>query len=184
LFSVVADTPPTTNATVVISSFDTGTTQILGVTATKMDQSASAVVQLTVTDLLGHVTVFDPVYATITVPGAAVDSDSADDSDSKRASKSNSKSHHAEEFNYNHREVVRFDGIGGSEGKVSLMNGTPGVESLVIRVNGSQFRARLSGGETKKIDISSALLHGTNTVTVAVFGDPGSSVDLAISGGN
>jgi Ice-binding-like len=184
LFSVVADTPPTTNAMVVISSFDTGTTQILGVTATKIDQSASAVVQLTVTDLLGHVTVFDPVYATITVPSAAVDSDSADDSDSKPASKANSKSHHAEEFNYNHREVVRFDGIGGSEGKVSLMNGTPGVESLVIRVNGSQFRARLSGGETKKIDISSALLHGTNTVTVAVFGDPGSSVDLAISGGN
>jgi hypothetical protein len=177
---VVADTPPTTNATVVISSFDTGTTQILGVTATKIDQSASAVVQLTVTDLLGHVTVFDPVYATITVPGAAVDSDSNDNSDSK----SNSKSHHAEEFNFNHREVVSFDGIGRTEGLVSLLNGTPGVESLVIRVNGSQFRTRLSDGKTKKIDISSALLHGTNTVTVAVFGDPGSSVDLAISGGN
>jgi hypothetical protein len=183
LFSVVADTPPTTNATVVISSFDTGTTQILGVTATKIDQSASAVVQLTVTDLLGHVTVFDPVYATITIPSAAVDSDSAADSDSKSNSKSNSKSHHAEEFNFNHREVVTFDGIGRTEGIVSLLNGTPGVESLVIRVNGSQFRTRLSAGKTKKIDISSALLHGTNTVTVAVLGDPGSSVDLTISGG-
>jgi hypothetical protein len=181
LFSVVADTPPTTNATVVISSFDTGTTQILGVTATKIDQSASAVVQLTVTDLLGHTTVFDPVYATITIPSAAVDSDSAADSDSKSNSKSNSKSHHAEEFNFNHREVVTFDGIGRTEGIVSLQNGTHGVESLVIRVNGSQFRTRLSDGKAKKIDISSALLGGTNTVTVAVFGDPGSSVDLAIS---
>ena len=183
LFSMVADTPPTTNATVFIPSFDIGTTQILGVTATKINLSASAVVQLTVTDLLGHTTVFDPVYATITIPSAAVDSDSAadSDSDSKSNSKSNSKSHHAEEFNFNHREVVTFDGIGRTEGIVSLQNGTHGVESLVIRVNGSQFRTRLSDGKAKKIDISSALLGGTNTVTVAVFGDPGSSVDLAIS---
>jgi hypothetical protein len=167
LFSVVADTPPTTNATVFIPPFDNGTTQaLLGVTATKIDQSASAVVQLTVTDLFGHTTVFDPVFATITIPG----------SKSRHAQ-------HAEKFDFDHREVATFDGIGRSEGIVFLLNGTPGVESLVIRVNGSRFRTQLSDGKTQKINISSALRHGTNTVTVAAFGGPGSSVDLTISDG-
>jgi hypothetical protein len=163
LFSVVANTPPTTNATVAIPSFDKGTTQALGVTATKIDQSASAVVELTVVDLCGHTTVFDPVFATITI----------------RASRSG----HDREFNFNHREVARFDGIGRTEGKVLLQNDTPGVALLVIRVNGAEFRTRLSNGETKNIDISSALFHGTNKVTVAAFGSSGSSVDLTISDG-
>jgi len=163
LFSVVVNTPPTDNATVVIPSFDNGTTQVLGVTATKIDQSTSAVVELTVTDLLGNTTVFDPVFATITIPA--------------------SKSHHAGGFNFNHRELARFDGIGHTEGKVLLQNDTPGVALLVIRVNESVFRTHLSDGQTKKIDISSALFHGTNTVTVAAFGHPGSSVDLTISDG-
>jgi hypothetical protein len=180
LFSVVSDTPPTTNATVVIPTFDSGTTLALGVTATKIDQSASSVVQLTVTDLLGHTTVFDPVFATITIPAATGD-DSNDDSDSK--SHHAKKSHHAEKFDFDHWEVARFDGIAHTEGMVLLLNGTPGVESLVIMVNGSHFRTQLSDGETKKINISSALLYGTNTVRVAVLGDPGSSVDLTISDG-
>jgi hypothetical protein len=66
---------------------------------------------------------------------------------------------------------------------VLLQNATPGVELLVISVNGSQFRTYLSDGQTKKLDISSALFHGANTVRVAAFGDPGSSVDLTISDG-
>jgi hypothetical protein len=166
LFSVVVNTA--TNATVVIPLFDKGTTQVLGVTATKNIASAPSVVELTVTDVFGHTTIFDPVSATITIPAAA---------------HSDSKSHHAEKFDFDHWEVARFDGIGHTEGMVFLLNGTHGVESLVIRVNGSQFRTQLSDGETKKIDISSALFHGTNAVRVAVFGDPGSSVDLTISDG-
>jgi hypothetical protein len=163
LVSLVANTPPTTNATVVIPAFDQGTTLALGVTAIKINQSASAVIELTVTDQCGHTTVFDPVFATITIQA--------------------SRSHHAEEFNFKHREVARFNGIGHTEGMVILQNDTPGVELLVIRVNGSEFKTHLSDGETKKIDISSALFHGTNTVTVAAFGHPGSSVDLTISDG-
>ena len=167
LFSVVVNTA--TNATVVIPSFDKGTTQALGVTATKINQSAPSVVGLTVTDVFGNIFKFDPVSATITIPAAAAHSDS--------------KSYHAVKFDFDHWEVARFDGIGHTEGMVFLLNNSPGVESLVIRVNGSQFRTQLSDGETKKIDISSALFHGTNSVRVAVFGDPGSSVDLAISDG-
>jgi hypothetical protein len=151
----------------------------VGVTATKTNQSARAVVELLVVDLCGHTTVFDPLSATITIP----------------ASKSR---HHFEESNFNHREVARFhaeeftfdhwerasfDGIGHTEGMVLLQNATPGVELLVISVNGSQFATYLSDGQTKKLDISSALFHGVNTVRVAAFGDPGSSVDLTISDG-
>ena len=167
LFSVVANTPPTTNATITIPSFDKGTTLALGVTATKIDQAASAVVELTVTDLCGKTVVFDPVFATITIP----------------AVHSHSKFHTAARFDFDHWVVANFDGIGRTEGIVLLQNDTPGVESLVITVNGTQFRTQLSDGKTKKIDISSALFHGTNKVRVAALGDPGSSVDLTISDG-
>jgi hypothetical protein len=163
LFSLVANTPPTTNATVAIPTFDSGTTMALGVTATKINQSQSSVVELTVVDLCGHTTVFDPVFATIAIPA--------------------STSQHAAEFNFNHREVTHFNGISRAEGMVLLQNDTPGVSLLIIRVNGSEFRTRLSNGQTKKLDISSALVHGSNTVRVAVTGNPGSSVDLTIADG-
>jgi hypothetical protein len=167
LFSVVANTPPTTNATVLIPQFDGGSTLALGVTATKIDQSASAVVELTVTDLCGKTTVFDPVFATITIPVVGL----------------RSQLHHVAQFDFDHWVVAHFDGIVRAEGIVFLQNDTPGVESLVITVNGKKFRTQLSDGKSKKIDISSALFHGTNTVTIAAFGDRGSSVDLSISDG-
>jgi hypothetical protein len=139
----------------------------VGVTATKINQSASAVVELTVTDLCGKTTVFDPVFATITIPVLGF----------------RSQLRHVERFDFDHWVVAHFDGIARAEGIVFLQNGTPGVESLLITVNGKQFRTQLADGKTKKIDISSALFHGTNTVTIAAFGDRGSSVDLAISDG-
>jgi hypothetical protein len=163
LSSVVVNTPPTTNATVVISPFDPGTTQAVGVTATKINQSNSSVIELTVIDLCGHTTVFDPVFATITIP------------------KFNSPVTRKLEFN--HREAASFNGIGHTEGVVLLQNDTPGVESLVIRVNGSEFRTHLTNGESKRINISSALIHGSNTITIVAVGRPNSSVDLSISDG-
>jgi hypothetical protein len=167
LFSVVANTPPTTNATVTIQSFDNGSTLALGVTATKINQSASAVVELTVTDLCGNTIVFDPVFATITIP----------------AVQSHSKVQAAAKFDFDHRIVADFSGVARTEGIVLLQNSTPGVESLVITVNGTKFKTQLSDGQTKKLEISSALFHGTNKVRVAVFGDSGSSLDLTISDG-
>ncbi|MHB8499315.1 MAG: ice-binding family protein [Candidatus Acidiferrales bacterium] len=199
LSSVVVDTPPTTNATVAILPFDSGSTQALGVTATKIDQSASAVVELTVVDLCGHTTVFDPVFATITIPAADPRSNfnhvSKFDSDNREVSRFNSmvrterrgspqsEAPGVAEFDFDHWVAVRFDGIVRTEGIVFLQNGTPGVESLVITVNGTRFRTKLLDGMTKKIDISSALFQGTNRVTIAAFGDEGSSVDLSISDG-
>jgi len=167
LFSVVVNTPPTTNATVTFLSFDNGSTLALGVTATKVNQSASAVVELTVVDLCGHTTVFDPVFATITIPAVHF----------------HSKVQTAASFDFDHWIVADFGGIARTEGIVLLQNDTPGVESLVITVNRTKFRTQLSDGQTKKLDISSALFHGTNKVKVAALGDPGSSVDLTISDG-
>ncbi|MGC0774077.1 MAG: ice-binding family protein [Candidatus Acidiferrum sp.] len=163
LSSVVVNTPPTTNANVAILPFDSGSTQARGVTATKIDQSSSAVIELTVIDLCGHTTVFDPVFATITIP--------------ERNSQVTRK------FNFNHREVAHFSGIGHTEGMVFLQNDTPGVNMLVIRVNRHEFKTRLSDGQIKKIDISSALFHGSNQVTIFAVGRPNSSVDLSISDG-
>ena len=88
LFSVVVNAPPTANATVSVPAFDRGSTQALGVTATKVNQSASAVVELTVTDLSGHVTVFDPVFATITIPPF--------------------RSNHTKQLDFHHREVAQL----------------------------------------------------------------------------
>jgi hypothetical protein len=224
LIFVFANTPPTTNATVAIPAFDNGTTQAVGVTATKTNQSASAVVELTATDLCGHRTVFDPVYATITIPaslfhpyseklnfnhrevaGLAAAESNFNHREVAGLAAAESNFNHREvaglaaaESNFNHREVARFaaavfkfnhwerarfDGIGQTEGMVLLQNHTPGVDLLVISVNGSVFTAHLSDGETKKIDISSALFQGANTVRVAVSGHPKSSVDLTIYDG-
>jgi hypothetical protein len=194
LTSAVVNTPPTTNATVDIPAFDHGTTQAAGVTATKTNQSLRAVVELTATDLCGHVTVFDPVSATITIPAFEFrDPDEEFNSNRRRlagfdAEESNLDHRQvarfdAEEFNFNHWEIARFDGIGRTEGMVLLQNNTPGVELLVISVNGVEFKTHLSDGETKKLDISSALFHGTNAVRLVVFGLPKSSVDLTISDG-
>jgi hypothetical protein len=82
---------------------------------------------------------------------------------------------------FNHRQVASFGGIARTEGTVLIHNGTPGVERLVFSVNGRQFQTSLSDGQSAKLDISSALFFGTNTVRVTAFGDPNSSADLLIS---
>jgi hypothetical protein len=194
LTAVFVNTPPTTNATVPIIAVDNGSTQPMGVTATKIDQAAQAVVELTVIDLCGHTTVFDPVSATITIPASKFRRYASEFNfnhrEVARFNASEFNFNHgdvarfdAEAINFNHWEKASFDGIGRTEGMVLLQNATPGVELLVISVNGSQFSTHLSDGETKKIDISSALFHGANTVRVAVSGHPKSSVDLTIYDG-
>ena len=163
LFSVIVDTPPTTNLSIPIPLFVAGTTHAVGITATRINPSKPAVGEITVTDLLGHTTTFDPVFETITIPAAGSNTG---------------------KFNFKHRELARFDDITKAEGVVLLQNGTPGVDLLVISVNRSRFTVHLSDGETKQMDISSALFYGDNTVKVLAFGRPKSSVNLTISDGN
>jgi hypothetical protein len=69
------------------------------------------------------------------------------------------------------------------EGNVTISNGSPGIGSVELLVNGTAFRvAGLADGETHYLDISSALLPGANNVvTVTTRGRPGGSAMIFIS---
>jgi hypothetical protein len=146
-----------TNATVAIPTFVSGTTDTLGITATKIDQAANAVVMITATDVAGNVTVFDPVYATITIPPSR-------------------------SRNVDLPYTVHFGGIPAIEGHILIRNGAPGVTRLVFKVNGKVFEAnRLTDGVTRTLDIFSALHRGNNHIKVTAYGEPNSTVDILIS---
>jgi type VI secretion system secreted protein VgrG len=160
LASVVVNT--STNATVVIPPIANGTIDLVGVTATKIDQSQSAVIKLTATDVAGNVTVFDPVFATITIAAAG----SQD-----------------RELPFDHQKSSHLGGIAPIEGTIRLQNGTPGVARVVFKVNGQVFEALLADGQLRTLDISAALHPGNNNVKVTAFGNPTTSVDVLISDG-
>ena len=68
------------------------------------------------------------------------------------------------------------------EDKVTITNGTPGVATLEIQVNGKKFKASgLKDGEVVTIDISSAMVPGdNNTVRFKVTGKPGGTANVMI----
>jgi hypothetical protein len=69
-----------------------------------------------------------------------------------------------------------------AEGKVSLFNGSPGVTTLRIEVNGRNFLAAgLKDGERRTVDISSALQPGNgNAVRLTAQGKPGGTIEVVI----
>lgn len=73
-------------------------------------------------------------------------------------------------------------GLAQAEGKVSLFNGSPGVTTLSIEVNGRNFLAAgLKDGERRTVDISSALQPGNgNTVRLTAQGKPGGTIEIVI----
>jgi len=75
-----------------------------------------------------------------------------------------------------HTEVPR------EEDKVTIRNGSPGLKSVVIYVNGAKFKAKnLSDGEETTVDISSAMTAGnTNVVRLEARGKKGSSAEVII----
>lgn len=68
------------------------------------------------------------------------------------------------------------------EDKVTITNGSPGVATLEIRVNGKKFKASgLKDGEELTIDISSAMVPGdNNVVSFKVTGKPGGTANVMI----
>jgi hypothetical protein len=68
------------------------------------------------------------------------------------------------------------------EDKVTITNGTPGVATLEIQVNGKKFKASgLKDGEEVTIDISSAMVPGDgNAVSFKVTGQPGGTANVMI----
>lgn len=76
-----------------------------------------------------------------------------------------------------------FGGLPQAESKISITNGAPGVSTVTLDVNGTTFRlAGLADGETRTLDVASAMLPGSvNTVSATVVGPPGGSALIMIA---
>lgn len=75
-------------------------------------------------------------------------------------------------------------GIDGSEHVVTIQNGSPGLVRLTAFVNGTHFAAaRLKPGETRTINIASALRAGTDN-TIRLVGQGRGGADILIWDGN
>jgi hypothetical protein len=68
------------------------------------------------------------------------------------------------------------------EGFVTISNGSPGVRTVQITVNGTRFKAvTLKDGEERTLNVSSAMLPGdANIITLRSTGQPGGSADVLI----
>lgn len=139
------------NADVVVEPFAAGTTDPVTVTATKINQSASARVTLEATDVAGNVTVCDPVHTIVVrdrgrpVPQTLSGIPAAEDT------------------------VTVTNGTPGLRALRIEVNGT------AFRVNG------LGDAEEVSIDISAALQAGSdNVITLTAYGRPGSSAEVMI----
>jgi hypothetical protein len=75
-----------------------------------------------------------------------------------------------------------FSRISRKESFVTLYNGDPGLQRMLVIVNGFRFRAlHLYSGEERTLDVSSAMLPGnTNIITVQAPGRPGGSATILI----
>ncbi|HEX3556257.1 MAG TPA: hypothetical protein VIA62_23815 [Thermoanaerobaculia bacterium] len=69
-----------------------------------------------------------------------------------------------------------------SEGKITVFNGTPGLKTLRIDVNGTKFMlTALRDGEQRTLDVSSAMRPGNgNAITLTTLGKPGGSAEIMI----
>jgi hypothetical protein len=126
------------NASVVVPTFAVGTKSPQVVVATKIDQSKTSHVALQVTNVAGLVTNCDPILTEVgrDGPGGVP---------------------RAETFRH----------IPQGESQVTISNGSPGLRRLRLVVDGHIFEvAGLTDGETRRIDVSSAMRRGNNTITL------------------
>lgn len=142
----------TRNITVDIQGFSFGTTQPVQVIGTAIDPSLSLGLTFEAIDLAGNRTECDPVLAGLLREGGSP-------------------------------EAQSFSGLPQEESKVTITNGDPGVESVTLDVNGTEFRMTgLAAGETRAIDVASAMLPGAvNAISATVRGRPGSTAQLLIA---
>jgi len=75
-----------------------------------------------------------------------------------------------------------FAGIPEAESAVTIYNGTPGVRTLQVTVNGKKFvLAGLTDGEERTLDVSAAMLPGdANVITLSAHGKPSGSSTVVI----
>lgn len=153
------------NATTVVPPFGLGTTTPLVVVATKIDQSQSSQVQMTITDEAGNVTVCDPEFLHLEVPqtpgrGRAIAQVT--------------------------RKIRGSYQVARSESQLLIQNDkNVGLSVISITINGKFFGAvQLVDGEYKAINLSAGLTQEENTIVLVGDGRPGSSADIVIYGGN
>ena len=141
------------NADTVVPPFTVGTTDPVVVTATKIDQTKRARIEVRVTDLAGNVALCDPIH-TLVVRETGPSAGTAD--------------------------LTSHD-VPQAENKVTVINGSPGLATLEVRVNGQKFKASgLKDGEEVTLDISSAMRPGDNTVSLKGTGKPGGWADVFV----
>ncbi len=139
------------NATVDVPSFPIGDQDPVHVTASKQTPGMPSEVELTITDVSGNVTVCDPVL-TLQVRDSGKPVDET------------------------------LNGLSATEHLVTIANGSPGLKSLRVTVNGQQLMvAGLKDGETRTLDVSSAMHPGNgNVIVLTPEGKPGGSAEVAI----
>jgi hypothetical protein len=142
------------NATVDISpSSFYGSTAPVVVTATQVDPTVGGFgLTFNAVDLLGATTQCDPV-ATLLVRGTGASG------------------------------AQTFTGLGAAESRVAITNGSPGVQSVRLAVNGTAFEVTgLAAGETRVVDVSSAMHAGSDNVVAATArGRPGGTATFVVS---
>ena len=76
-----------------------------------------------------------------------------------------------------------YTGLPQAESKVRIANGSPGVSSVELVVNGSRYKVSgLREGEERFLDVSAAMTAGnSNTITATARGKPSGSVLIVIS---
>jgi hypothetical protein len=83
-------------------------------------------------------------------------------------------------------ETETLTGIPQAEGRVTLKNGSPGLRTLIVAVNGRRFvEGGLRDGEERTVDIAAALRPGEgNTIALTAIGRRGASADILIWDGH
>lgn len=144
------------NLSVLSPTFEAGTTDPIVVTATKIDQETYSRLSLAVSDVAENCTICDPILTDV-VRGRG------------REGKEQS-----------------FANVDAVDHVVTVSNGNPGLNGLEVEVNGTRFRlSRLEDGETRTLDVSSAMLPGNiNTITLRGYGKLGSEAGVTIWDGN
>jgi hypothetical protein len=141
------------NATLDIPTFVPGSTAPLSMVATKIDPSVSSQVAFRITDVAGNVINCDPILAQVGRDGPD---------------------------GLPRRET--FHHLAQADSKVTVLNGTPGLTRLQLSVNGRDFEVSgLAAGETRVIDVGSAMRRGDNTIRVTAQGKAGGSATIMIA---
>jgi hypothetical protein len=144
-----------TNASVVVPTFGVGTTTAQVVVATKIDQSKTSQVALQVTNVAGQVTNCDPILTEVGRDGP-----------------------------YGVPRAATFHHVAQGESHVTISNGTPGLARLRLVVNGHAYEVTaLTDGETRLLDVSSAMRRGDNTLTLIAQGKTDGTATILIAGG-